>query len=209
MIEDRMTTPFDRSWDPAVHAAGGPYGDRARLHARIAQHWWTVALRGGAAVLLALLMVAWPGAAFYIVVLVFAAYCLVDGVLALILALRRADQGLRWVWPALIAVVALAAALVAVGYPGLTMIVFAVLLAIWAVLSGLFTIAAGAQLPRDHGRGWMMAGGGVLVLIGLVLAIRPTLGLLALVWIVAAGIAASGVAMLGLALRLRRRHRLG
>jgi uncharacterized membrane protein HdeD (DUF308 family) len=195
-----MTAPYD-----TIRAAPAGGFDRTRLHARIAQHWWTIALRGGAAILLALLMVAWPGAAFYIVALIFAAYCLVDGVLALILALRRSEQGLRWVWPALIAVVALAAALVAVGYPGLTAVIFAIVLAIWAVLSGVFTIAAGTQLSDDHGRWWMIAGGAALVLLGLVLAARPTLGLLTLVWIVAAGLAASGIAMLGQALRLRSR----
>jgi uncharacterized membrane protein HdeD (DUF308 family) len=200
-----MTTPHD----PTVHFAGQPHGafDRARLHARIARHWWAMALRGAAAVLLALLMVAWPGSALYIVVLIFAGYCLVDGVLALILAVRRAEQGLRWVWPAFTAMVAIAVAIIALGYPALTMIAFAILLAVWAMLTGVVTIVAGARLPGDHGRWWMIAGGAALLLLGLVLALAPPLGLVTLVWIAATGVAASGFAMLGLALRLRRRHR--
>lgn len=198
-----------RRLDPGTDGAPpplDPFG-RAWMHARIARHWWAMALKGAAAIVLGLLALSWPAITLFTLVLVFASYCLVDAVLSAILAVRGARQGGRWVWPALTAVAALAAAVVALVYPGLTMIAFAVMLAAWAIVTGLFTIAAGVRLPRNHGRWWMIVGGAALLLLGLVLAVLPPLGLFTLVWMVAVGMAASGFALLGLAFRLRLRSR--
>lgn len=181
--------------------------DRARLHARVAHHWWAMALRGAVALVLAVLAVSWPAITLFTLVLVFAAYCLVDAVLCTVLAFRGARQGGRWVWPAMSALVAVAAAVVALLYPGVTMIVFAIMLAAWGIVTGVFTIAAGMRLPRDHGHWWMIAGGAALLLLGLAVAILPPLGLFTLVWMVAVSMAASGFALLGLAFRLRLRSR--
>lgn len=181
--------------------------DRAWLNARIARYWWAMALRGAAAIVLGLLAISWPAITLFTLVLIFAGYCLVDAVLSAILAVRDAGQGARWVWPALTAVAALAAGVVALLYPGLTMIAFAIVLAVWAIVTGFATIVAGARLPRNHGRWWMIAGGTALLLLGLALAAMPPLGLLTLVWIIAVGMIASGFALLGLAFRLRLRSR--
>lgn len=181
--------------------------DRAGLHAGVARYWWAIALKGAAAIVLGLFAISWPAITLFTLVLIFAAYCLVDAVLSAILAVRGARQGGRWVWPALTAVVAMAAAVVALLYPGVTMIAFAIMLAAWAIITGVFTIAASVRLPPNHGRWWMIAGGAALLLLGLALAALPPLGLFTLVWMVAVGMAASGFALLGLAFRLRLRSR--
>src|SRR3954465_14496479 len=63
----------------------------------LTRHWWVLAVRGGAAVLFGLLALIWPGITILALVLLFGAYALVDGVLALYTALsdRPAAQGRR------------------------------------------------------------------------------------------------------------------
>lgn len=54
--------------------------------ARIANLWWAVALRGVGAVVLGTLAILWPGITLIVLVFLFAAYCIVDGVFSIILA---------------------------------------------------------------------------------------------------------------------------
>lgn len=233
MEKNKPEDPVDRSSDQSFPAsdppswtgtrAGSPRGHDApeagvppllskfleneRLHARVARHWWAIALKGAAAIVLGILAVAWPAMTLLTLVLIFAAYCLVDAVLSAILAVRGASQGGRWGWQAINMVVSLAAAVAALLYPGLTIFVFAIMLAVWAAVSGAFTIAAGLRLRPDHGRWWMISGGVALIALGIILALVPPLGLFTLVWLIAVGAIVSGSALLGHAIRLRLRNR--
>jgi hypothetical protein len=69
-------------------------------------HWWAFALRGVAAVIFGFLAFAWPGVTLAVLVLLWGAYALVDGILALASAFRTGqgssmgvvDRGYRWHW---------------------------------------------------------------------------------------------------------------
>jgi hypothetical protein len=67
----------------------------------LGRNWGWVVLRGVAAVLFGLLAFAWPGITLAALVIVWGAYALVDGVLALIAACRVRDRG-RPFWALLI-----------------------------------------------------------------------------------------------------------
>jgi|KBSSwiS6_1023812.scaffolds.fasta_scaffold01750_8 uncharacterized membrane protein HdeD (DUF308 family) len=185
----------------------GAVHDNELLNARVARHWWVVALRGATAIVLGLLAIAWPAITLYTLVLVFAAYCFLDTILSALLAVRGARQGGRWLWPALTALVALAAGVIALVYPGITLLAFMVMIAVWALVAGVFTVIAGLRLRHDHGRWWMVADGAVLGLLGIVLTIEPPLALFTLIWLVAVFAFASGFVQLGLAMRLQLRFR--
>ena len=52
----------------------------------LTRYWWAVVLRGVAAVLFGLLALIWPDITVFVLVILFGAYALADGVLALIAA---------------------------------------------------------------------------------------------------------------------------
>src|SRR5262245_59115293 len=68
------------------------------LNETLARNWWAIALRGLFGVLFGLIAFIFPGATMLSLVLVFAAYLLVDGVFAIVAAVRAARQGERWGW---------------------------------------------------------------------------------------------------------------
>lgn len=149
----------------------------------------------------------WPPVTLLALVLLFAVYCIVDAILSALLAVRGARQGGRWGLLTFNAVLGLIAAGIALFYPGITLLVFAVLFGAWALFSGGLAIMAAFRLRRDHGRIWMIIGGVAAVLLGIAALIFPPLGLFWIIWLIAIQAFFVGFALLALALRLRARQR--
>lgn len=171
----------------------------------LARNWWAAAIRGVSAIVLGLLAIALPDLTLLGLVIIFAVYCLVDGIFAIVLAIRGARKGQRWGWLAFNGVVSLAVAGLALFYPFATILALVVLFAAWALVSGGATIAAGIQLPRRDGRWWLIAGGVVAIIFGFLVVFLPTLGMLTLIYLVGFQALFAGITLLVLAYRLRAR----
>src|SRR6058998_299984 len=92
--------------------------DMAAAIGELPRHWWVVALRGLAAIVFGVLAFVWPGVTLSVLVLLFGAYAIVDGILALYTAMRSGGGN---VWVSLLeGIVGIAAGLVAFFLPGLT-----------------------------------------------------------------------------------------
>jgi uncharacterized membrane protein HdeD (DUF308 family) len=186
------------------------FGSRG-LHARarealLASNWWAAALRGVCAILIGSIAILAPAVTLVALVMIFAAYSLVDGVFAIVLAIRGARRHERWGWLALNGVVSLAAAAVALFYPALTAIAFGILFAVWALISGVTSIAAALQLGTDHGRWWLLLAGLIALFFGFWAVWDVNLGMLALSYLVGFQALFAGFALLALAYRLRTRN---
>jgi uncharacterized membrane protein HdeD (DUF308 family) len=57
------------------------------LH-QLTRHWWVLAVRGALAILFGVIAFAWPGITVAALVLLWGAYAFVDGVFALVAAVR-------------------------------------------------------------------------------------------------------------------------
>jgi uncharacterized membrane protein HdeD (DUF308 family) len=66
------------------------------LSAGLARNWWAVGLRGLAGIAFGLIALLLPGLTLASLVLLFAAYMVVDGIFAVIAAVRAARSGERW-----------------------------------------------------------------------------------------------------------------
>jgi uncharacterized membrane protein HdeD (DUF308 family) len=177
---------------------------RAR-QALLATNWWAAAIRGVSAIIIGSIAIFAPALTLIGLVMIFAAYCFVDGVFAIVLAIRGARAGERWGWLAFNGLVSIAAAAAAVFYPGLTIFAFAILLAVWALVSGAATIVAGVELGRSHGRWWLIATGIVAILVAVLIILVPPLALLTLSYAVGFQALLAGFILLALAFRLRQR----
>jgi uncharacterized membrane protein HdeD (DUF308 family) len=171
----------------------------------LANNWWAIGIRGALAILFGLIALFLPGVTMLSLVLVFAAYAFLDGVLAIVSAVRAAREQERWGYLVLEGLVDIAAAAVAVLWPGITVIAFVFVIAFWAIFTGILELAAAFRLQFIDGRGWLIFGGIVSVLYGGLLIVAPMIGAVVLTWWLGAYALVFGVCLVVLAFKLRAR----
>jgi len=176
------------------------------MSALLAQNWWAVALRGVFAIIFALIAFFWPDATLLSFVLFFSAYMLVDGIFGIVAAVRAASNNQRWGLLVLEGIVDILAGVVAFIWPGLTLLFFITLLAVWSLITGILMIVAAFKLNPAYGRGWLIFSGIVSVLFGVALLIAPLVGAVVLTWWLGAYALVFGVALLVLAFKLKGRR---
>src|SRR5258708_9601253 len=112
-----------------AHVANPPLGPRLLLHT-LAKNWWLLLLRGICAILFGVLTFVWPGITLLTLVLLYAAYALVDGVLALAEAVMGGAPAPRW-WLALVRLLGIAAGIITFAWPGLPALLLPLVIARW------------------------------------------------------------------------------
>jgi uncharacterized membrane protein HdeD (DUF308 family) len=176
------------------------------LNAALAQNWWAIALRGVLGILFGIIALVLPGPTMLSLVLIFAAYLLIDGVLAIVAAVRAARHHNKWGWLTFEGIVNIITALVMVAFPAGAVLAFVIVVAVWALLTGGLMIGAAIRLKGDHGRGWLIFGGITSMIYGVLLLVAPLIGALVLTWWLGAYALVFGVALLVLAFKLRARR---
>ena len=168
----------------------------------LAQNWWTLIVRGVAAIIFGILAYLWPDITFTVLVLFFGAYALWDGVFAVIGAFRT--QGERR-WALILAgLVGIAAGLVTFFWPGAATLAILTIIAAWAIVTGVFEIIGAIRLREEIEGEWLMLLSGLLsVLFGIALVIWPVAGLVAVTWMIGAYAIIFGILLIALGIRLR------
>ena len=165
-------------------------------------YWWALLFRGIAAVLFGLAALFWPGLTLFTLIVFFGAYTLVDGILAIVTAIRGSGSR-RWLLLAE-GVLGVLVGLIALFSPGVTALVFLYVIAAWAILTGVLKVVMAVWLRREIDNEWTMAlSGGLWVLLGVVLAVLPGVGLLSLSWLIGVFALGAGLTFLVLAFRVR------
>jgi uncharacterized membrane protein HdeD (DUF308 family) len=176
------------------------------MNTLLAQNWWAIALRGVLTILFGLLALFLPGPTLASLVLLYAAYMLVDGIFAIAAGVNAARRRGKWGWLILEGIVDLIASAIAFIWPLATILAFVYLMGAWGIVSGVLMTAGAFQHNVQHGR-WLLAfGGAVSVLWGILLMLWPFTGALVLTWWMGAYALFFGGALLALAFRLRRRR---
>jgi uncharacterized membrane protein HdeD (DUF308 family) len=169
-----------------------------------AQYWWLIALRGALGILFGIVALVMPVATILALVLLFAAYMLVDGGFALYTAYQASRQRKKWGLMLLQGLANVAIGIVAVLWPGLTVLAFVILLAAWTIVSGCLQLAAAFRV--DKGRWWLALGGVASLVFGVLLIAAPLVGAVVLTWWIGAWAIVFGAFLLVAAFRLRSRH---
>ena len=180
----------------------------------LVRNWWALAARAGAAILFGLYALLLPRLTLNALVIGFAAFAFADGLLATIAALRPTGRDRR-ATPRREALLLQGLAGLALGllialWPDPTLTVVEVLLACWALATGVFAVLAGWRLrARLPDAWWLTAAGAASLALGVFLALAPAMGTRSIVWWIGWHAVVSGALLLVLALRLRARRLAG
>jgi uncharacterized membrane protein HdeD (DUF308 family) len=169
----------------------------------VSGNWWALAVRGVAAILFGLAALIWPGLTLAVLIILYGAYAVVDGAFAIVAGVRTGTGTRRWLLLAE-GVLGILAGLVALIWPGITALVLLYIISFWAILGGLLRIVGAILLRREIDNEWTMALSGVLwVLLGVIVAVLPGVGLLSVAWLIGVFALGVGVTLLALAFRVR------
>ena len=171
----------------------------------LTSNWWALALRGAVSILLGLVAFTMPGITVTALVYVFGLYVFVEGVLAIMAALRGIREHDRWGWMLIEGIVCIVAAVAAFMMPGVGALAIVYLVAAWAIVTGALEIAAGIKLRKIIDNEWLLIIAGVLSLaLGIYVLMRPGVGLLLLVTWVGVYALFAGILMLMLSFKIRK-----
>jgi uncharacterized membrane protein HdeD (DUF308 family) len=167
--------------------------------------WGLLALRGVLALLFGVLALVQPLTALTALVILFGVWAFVDGVSAFALFFG----GWRAWQLIIVGFVGIGVALLTFFRPGITAVGLFAAIATWAIVRGLFEIALAVKLRRRvEGEGWLIFGGIMSILFGVLMIVLPLAGILALAWLIGFYALLFGAAMIGLSMRLyRHEHR--
>src|SRR5258705_12324611 len=112
------------------------------------RNWWAFALRGALGILLGLAAFLFPGITLGALVLLFGAYAVVDGVVAVVAGVRAAEHRERWGALLLEGIAGVAAGVLAFGWPALTAVGLLYLIAAWSIIRGALKISSCRRLRR-------------------------------------------------------------
>lgn len=164
--------------------------------------WWSIALRGVAAIVFGLFALAAPKSAFFSLVILFGIYAIADGVLALALGSRTRVLPLG----AIIArgIISIVAGILALTMPGPAGLAFLFLIGAWAIASGIAEVAMAIKLRKEIEHEWLLGLEGALsIAFGTMLLISPLAGAIVLgLWVGAYALILGGM-MVATGFRLR------
>ncbi|MEP7286082.1 MAG: HdeD family acid-resistance protein [Chloroflexota bacterium] len=170
----------------------------------VSRMWWMFAIRGVAAILFGLAALIWPITAILVLVNLFGAYMLVDGIFAVAAALTGRSGHKAW-WATLIeGLVGIGLGIFSFIAPGVVVTSLIWVMAAWAIVTGIFEIIAAIRLRETITNEWMLGLGGVLsIIFGILLAIQPGVGALTILWLIGGYAIVFGIMFIVLAFRLR------
>jgi len=175
-----------------------------------ARNWWAVLIRGIAAVIFGILALILPGLTLRVLVALFGAYALVDGVFSIVAAVRAIERRRSFGWLLFEGIVGIIAGLLTFFYPGLTALVLLYFIAAWAILTGISEIVEAIELRQRIHNEWLLVLGGVAsIIFGILLFLFPGGGALTIIWLIGIYAIIFGVLLIGLSLRLRGMHERG
>ncbi len=176
----------------------------SRISSRYA---WVTGLRGIIAILFGLAVIIFPISAIIVLVYLFGAYALVDGIVAIVVSLEERRGFRRW-WLLLIeGLIGVIIGILTFVSPIGTAFALLLFIAAWAVITGIVEIVSAFSVRTSVAQEWALGIGGALsLLLGILLFLRPGAGIFTIVLLIGFYAIMFGVLLLVRAFQLRSGH---
>jgi uncharacterized membrane protein HdeD (DUF308 family) len=167
--------------------------------------WIFAIIRGILAIIFGFIALFAPIATAIVLAIFIGAWAIVDGVFDIIEAIRHrgsSSMALRIVWGA----VSILFGILVLVWPGMSLGVLVIFVGIWAIIIGVLEIMASIRHRAIPNSGWVwgIIGGGLAILFGILVLIRPGTGLITIIWIIGIWAIVWGITLIVLGVQLRK-----
>ena len=170
----------------------------------LARNWDLFLVRGILAILFGIATLLMPGITLIVLVVMFGAYSLVDGIVLSIIAIKDHKVNSDWWLMLLTGLVGIGAGVVTFVWPGITAISLFYVIVAWAVITGVFEVIYAIRFRKEIEGEWLLVLSGILsVAFGILLVAQLVAGALTVLWLIGVYAIAYGTMLVVLAFRLR------
>ncbi len=108
------------------------------------------------AIIFGILALVVPGITLIVLIAFFGAYVLIDGVIAIYLAIRGRENNRNWGWLLVEGVAGVLIGIITFRWPGVTTFVLLAFIAAWAIITGVMEIFEAIELRRIINNEWLL-----------------------------------------------------
>src|SRR5213596_3928256 len=149
------------------------------------RHWWVPVIRGIAAIVFGVIAFVYPGLTVAVLVLLFGAWVLIDGIFRVIGAIGHRASDKEWGFDLIIGIVGIIIGFLTFHAPQITALALIIYIAAWALMIGAAEIAFAIKLRREiKGEWFLILMGLASIIFAVMLLWNPAPGALALVWLI-------------------------
>jgi uncharacterized membrane protein HdeD (DUF308 family) len=168
------------------------------------RHWWVPVLRGVAAIIFGMMAFVYPGLTVAVLVVLFGAWVLVDGIFRVVGAIGHRSSDPDWGWQLVIGILGIIIGFLTFRSPAITALALVIYIAAWALMIGVSEIVVAIKLRHEiKGEWFLILMGVVSILFAIMLLWNPLPGALALVWLIGSYAIVFGVLGIIFGFRLR------
>ena len=166
--------------------------------------WWHFAVRGVLTIVFGIVALIWPNVTSLALVLLFGAFVLTDGISTVATGIASRKYFKRW-WALLLeGLTGIVIAAITFIWPNITGLALMYFIAGWAILTGIFEIAAAIEFRNLIPGEWTTVLMGMLsIFFGILLFVSPSAGALSIVWAIGFYAIFFGIMEIVFAFRLR------
>ena len=170
----------------------------------LSRYWWAFILRGVLAIIFGIIAFVSPPTTIAVLVLLFGAWALVDGVFHIAAAIQDRSMTRSFWLTVLEGVVSIIAGVLALAFPDIAAASLLLIIAAWSIVTGVVEIVLAIRLREQiTGELWLAIGGLLSIVFGVLLILYPSSGAIAIVWIIGAFAIVFGLSLIALGWRLR------
>jgi uncharacterized membrane protein HdeD (DUF308 family) len=170
----------------------------------LSKHWWAIFVRGIIGILFAILLVTATGFTLSVLILLLGLYFFLDGLFSVIASFMAASNHKRWWLLFLEGLFSIVAGIFVFAKPDLTLIILVYIIAIWAIITGIFEfVASFISTWASKGKVFLGIAGVISVILGLIILLYPGISLIAMIWLAAIYAFVIGLTLIIFSVKLR------
>lgn len=169
------------------------------------RYWWIIMLRGIIAIIFAMLAIFWTGLTLEILVVLFAIFAIGEGIFAIFSAIEASKHHEKWGSFVLEGALGVIAGILIISWPGISVMIFVYLIALWALITGLVEILIGATAEiNDTAKSMMVIVGVLSLILGIAMLVYPGITVAIMVWLMGIYALIAGIAMIVFSFQIKK-----